>query len=183
MGLAAIVLAGQAAPVFVPPAPPPPRLAHWTAGPVTCGGEKVAWVRAPDPALFMPYGPTAAAPVAYRFTIAADGRTSDIERTTTGYIQGVGDLAPALAASRFAPQARTGCSVVFTSVDEPIATAPIALIFAFAARPQGHCRVRSSTASRRRGAGIASPPHRHRSNGRSRITSRCRSRPARSHGR
>jgi TonB family protein len=112
----------------------------------TCGGQQL-----PSDALVRPrsvvatrFGPSpqAAAQDKYRysFAIGADGRARTIRRDPValyaGYYNDTSDLAPSLAASRFAtgmPQA--DCSVTYTARSLPIEAAPAQLLYELASLP------------------------------------------------
>lgn len=125
--------------------PPPPPIATattqvetWQVGAITCDGAPVAIVRAPAPAGAVGYGvPGRTQRVQYRFTIDATGRPLDVAADRTDWVPFGDDLAPALAAARFAPAARTGCAVAFTSREQPLALVPPPELFALVALAAG----------------------------------------------
>lgn len=124
-------------PIQVPPVPfvaPVAKLLTWRAEPARCGDATVASVAAPRPAAALTFGAPGVQQLSYRFSIAADGRVRDIVKEPAAYVGGGEDIAPALAAARFAPGARTGCTVRFVADAVPVADAPMADVFAFAAR-------------------------------------------------
>ncbi len=153
--------------VSVPPAPPPPpvidmspllrsgsrlpaeqQLLRWTASPALCrdagaGGVRgQPMVRAPEPQRALSWVTYVRRPsLTFDFRIDASGRPLSIRRAVPAaptYVADAQDVAPALAASRFAPGvARSGCTVTFTAVATPISTAPLAEILAFSALPSG----------------------------------------------
>lgn len=110
-------------------------------GPVLCGGSPVAavalarpfpitherWNAAPDAAL-------AGLDYRFSFTLDAEGRPRTIRRITTAsalafYID-TNDLAPALAASRFAAGSPgRACTIAFTLEMSPVDTAPLARLY------------------------------------------------------
>ena len=137
-----------------PPVPPPiielpgvvpgtaasgPSLRTWIAGEVRCGGAVVAPVamQRPDGELAWPYG-GAPKPVTFRFAIDADGRPLSIARDAASTGGPGADLAPALAASRFAAGvARGGCTLTYSPQDATIAQAPLADLIAYSIEPRG----------------------------------------------
>lgn len=134
--IANLVMLAQTVTVQVPTIPPPQaQLARWTVGAAECAGAPVAWVRAPAPIPFIRNAPvTAEVGPTYGFTVDADGRLLDIRRKGAGHVAHGEDLAPALAAAHAAPAGRSGCTVRFTVITEPLATAPIQRVFAYAAQ-------------------------------------------------
>ena len=125
---------------FAPPpviATPAPALARWLPGEVRCADGAVRTIQAPAPRPVLRYGSLVPADAVFGFTVAADGRALDIRATASDRVFWADDLAPSLAAARFAPGARTGCSIRFTAMTQPIATAPMADVFAFAAYQDG----------------------------------------------
>ena len=115
-------------------------------GEVECDGQAVARSGAviPFATTITRYraGPEAVAD-AFRFTFAIDatGRPHLIRRQETprsvGYYVDSGDLAPALAASRFPPGApRPRCSITYRTTTIPVASAPVAALYELASRPE-----------------------------------------------
>lgn len=162
--IATALAAVQVAPA-APPAPPPvvslpvvlrerspgvplapqPQLLRWSMSPVLCreGGGGTPGLRAqpvlttsePQRALawLLPNQPRT---VAFDFRIDASGRPLSIVRATSAYVADAQDLAPALAATRFAPEAeRGGCTVTFTASGTTVAAAPIADVMAYSVFP------------------------------------------------
>ncbi|MEI5686799.1 TonB family protein [Sphingomonas kyungheensis] len=127
----------------VPPAPPiesnRQALLRWVMSPVLChGGERVVAervVRAADPqAAMVSSGMPALTPVAIDFRIDAAGRPLSITPVRAGWRAYGEDVVPALAAARFAAGVeRARCTVTFTPHVEPLATAPVAELIAYAA--------------------------------------------------
>lgn len=119
----------------IPPPPPiaPVQLATWQASAPRCGDTFAKVIRVPAPLGHIRYGPIMEkVELTYSFTIAADGRATDIQRTGTGWVAHVEDLAPALAAARFAGAARTGCTVQFSLVSRPLADVPLDRLLGYA---------------------------------------------------
>lgn len=117
----------------VPPPPPPPGdrpLMLWTAGEMRCAGQPVTPTLLRRPSIQLGWSMTQPRPTTtlrLRFAVNDEGRATGIAREGTGY-SGFddGDVAPALAASRFAagkPQAE--CSVVYTPRLMPMAEATV----------------------------------------------------------
>lgn len=112
------LIAATSSTVSRDPAPPNgQRLVQWTVGPVRCGGTVVDPVRLVRPRPELRYGETTAKTTGLRFRIDANGRPLSIKVTNEpGDFPRSDDLAPALAASRFAAGAdRTDCMVDYTS--------------------------------------------------------------------
>lgn len=99
-----------------PPAPAAAPLVRWTAGEVRCGDETVILIAAVQPNLTADYtGITAEASLAFRFSIDANGRTRGITPLAARFVSRSDDLAPALAAKRFAAgRALADCTVAFS---------------------------------------------------------------------
>ncbi len=130
-----------------PPAATPPYgqvFVTWTVREVHCAGGPAAFTRQPAAMPTLSWaansslGPTTAMkPVEYSFTIDPTGRPIDIKRLAKDYSSSGGDLAPALAVSRFAPDSpRTACSLTMAPDSQPIATAPVASVMAYTMFPQ-----------------------------------------------
>lgn len=110
----------------------------WTTQDVLCAGISVAFIRPPVamPVLGWTIPDSGTKTVAYRFTIDPTGRPLDIARIAKGYVVASEDLAPALAASQFAPGvARIACSLTFVPAPQPIAAAPVASVMAYTMFP------------------------------------------------
>ncbi len=130
-----LIIAAQIVPP--PPIPVPPSagqvaLVAFQPGVVRCGSKVARPVFAPAPNLAQAWGgsPARFGLVTLRFEIADDGRPlsiSEPERAPGMYFD-TSDLAPTLAAWRFAPGARAGCTVTFSPDVQPVATAPIAAV-------------------------------------------------------
>ena len=108
-------------------------------GEVRCGGVVVAAMpmRRPWTSLYWS-SPTADAPkpLAFTFRIAADGRVMSIAREGVVYTPFSEDVAPSLAATRFAPGAeRTGCRVSYTASRTPLAAAPVEDLISYSLNP------------------------------------------------
>lgn len=135
IAILAAALAAQAAPpppvIQVPPVPRAPVpgqwLLHWTMSPVLCrDGGSQSPVRASEPRRAILYynGSRMSATLAFR--IDASGRPLSITRRGAPYLQDGEDIAPALAATQFAPGAdRRGCVVTFIPDVTSVAAAPL----------------------------------------------------------
>ncbi|MCU6452508.1 energy transducer TonB [Sphingomonas sp. A2-49] len=134
-----IVAAALAAPQAVPPpiiaVPSVPRapvpgqwLLHWTMSPVLCRDSRAQpSVMAPEPRRAVLYSNgNGRASATFDFRIDASGRPLSIRRRSNAYLQDSEDLAPALAATRFAPGGeRKDCVVTFTPDVSPVAGASL----------------------------------------------------------
>lgn len=128
--------------VRAPQAPPPPpvlRIARFEAGPVRCAGaeQRTLLREEPFPAgIAYPLRDAAPAPVVFGFRISADGRPFEIRRRGRESQPGldVRDLAPALAAWRFAPgEERRDCEIGFGIDIRPVASADLGVLYRYAA--------------------------------------------------
>lgn len=142
-----------AAQVFVPrPGPghiPPPvstgtrSLVSWTPGDVRCDQGVVTGQARRRPLAHMYWGPPPSPnsapgselrPGVLRFDIDDTGRPLSIRRDGVSYAP---DLAPALAASRFAAgRKRTGCTITYTPHVTPLDQAPVADLIAYTLSPE-----------------------------------------------
>ncbi|RDE05366.1 TonB family protein [Sphingomonas aracearum] len=131
------------APHILPRYPPAlPALAIWRAGAVHCGGNPVAAVRAPNPLpAFSWTTQSNSKPVRFTFRVDAGGRPLGIKAAPDALLYEAPDLAPALAASRFAPAARQDCTVQFDVTRQPIAEAPVELAMAYTVFPTNSVRL------------------------------------------
>ncbi|WP_010186931.1 TonB family protein [Sphingomonas sp. PAMC 26605] len=133
--------------------PPPPveligaapqhvvSVASFRPGPVLCGGSPVAAVALAQPFPITherwnaaPAPPPGALDYRFSFTLDADGRPGTIRRinpaSPLGFYLDSNDLAPALAASRFAPGSPgRRCTIAFTLQLDPVETAPLARLY------------------------------------------------------
>ena len=107
-------------------------LLTWTAGEVRCSGNGSVAVTKPvrplNALVWMPFGDRA---VTLQFDIDDSGRPVSIQDTFAGHH----DLGPSLAATRFAPTARTGCSITFTPNATSLASAEIADLISYTVEP------------------------------------------------
>ena len=122
--------------VIVPSSPPPNRIATFRSGPVRCGDAERVPVRhlEPLPVAVRLAGPVA--PIRFRFRIHSDGRPLGIGRAGAPADPqlDVRDLAPALAAWRFAAgEEAAACEVSFEVRLDSIETADDALLYRYAA--------------------------------------------------
>lgn len=133
--------------------PPPPiqsigepashvvSVASFLPGPALCGGGPVAAVALARPFAVVqerwntvPTAPSTIQDYRYSFTLHADGRPRTIRRIAPSAMQtfyvDTNDLAPALAASRFASGSpRRECTIAFTLELRPIETASLARLY------------------------------------------------------
>jgi TonB family protein len=136
--LAALLFASSAPalPADVAPTPIGPMLVTWSPTTIRCGDIDVAPIRAlrPDPTLGWG-NPPPAAPVVLRFRIDADGRALSIAREGAPYLTN-DDLAPALAAARFAPgAAHRDCRLTYVQEATPLAAADLRDLAAYSLHP------------------------------------------------
>ncbi len=111
--------------------PPQQALHIWTAGEVRCAGQAVPVVSMPRPMPRMGWTRNDPQPaVIYRFGIDETGRTVSIAQYPSAIAYLADDLAPTLAATRFAPgTVRGDCTVAFSRTVAPLtAAAPDDLI-------------------------------------------------------
>ncbi|SDA32203.1 TonB protein C-terminal [Sphingomonas sp. NFR15] len=121
----------------------PGDIVRLAPGKILCAGEPVTPVHLETPfttsVLRNREAATQAAPYALRFAIDADGRAVDIQvdpHPFPGFYIDTDDLAPALAASRFAAgMPRQTCSIAYTAEFVPITDAPLALLYETASAP------------------------------------------------
>jgi len=133
----ALLLLAAPPPAIVTPLPllPAPRIASFEPGPVRCAGAERVPERylAPLPVAVPLSGPVA--PVRLRFRIDREGRPLGIglAGTPADPRLDVRDLAPALAAWRFAPRSAAECEVSFAVRLDSVEDAPDALLYRYAA--------------------------------------------------
>lgn len=135
--LAVIAMAAQLPPV-VTTVRSDRMLQAWIPGDIRCDGAPVAAVMLRRPYLALVYpGAPASAPLSYRFRIDAIGRPLSIERASVsnaGYSQ---DVAPSLAASRFAAgAARRGCTITYTARRTGYAETPTPDLVSYSLNPE-----------------------------------------------
>lgn len=124
-----------APPVIAVDGPMQVSLVTFAPGVVRCGEQLVEPTFIADPLVEQVYAAEGRMlpQMTIRFAIDANGRPISIgqpERSpgAIGFVRG-DDLAPALAAWRFADRAaRTDCRITFTPTATPVATAPFALV-------------------------------------------------------
>jgi TonB family protein len=106
-------------------------------GKVRCGGDPVAAVQWRRPYQTLGWARTPPTPISYRFRIAADGRPLSIAKAIpTSYLFGVEDVAPSLAASRFAPGTERGdCTVTYTPRLTSFAETPVEDLVSYTLNP------------------------------------------------
>ncbi|UZK66764.1 energy transducer TonB [Sphingomonas sp. M1-B02] len=117
-----------------------PTLIQYARTSLRCGDDTVVPLLDVEPFVATGWGgPTASSQaVSLRFRIDATGRPLGIERLGAGgsYLSGAEDLAPALAALRFAlGEARDNCVVRFAPRHIPIPSAPTALLARYYGMP------------------------------------------------
>jgi TonB family protein len=113
-------------------------LLAWMPGPVQCDRTTVPAISLQRPLTWLawPGQREGLASVTYRFRIDASGRPLSITRDGTGYVTGGEDIAPSLAASRFAGgSAHEECAITYTARSTPLALAPIADLMAYTIAP------------------------------------------------
>ncbi|MFT4055384.1 MAG: TonB family protein [Novosphingobium sp.] len=138
--------------VAAPAIPPPPviadefrrsgerGLAAWTPGDVRCGGTGNSGVTVSGDPLRRPLstlgwrGANGQRPVTLRFDIDAGGRPISITREDARFVPN-DDVAPALAASRFPAGAHSACSVTYSVVVTPFATAAVPDLVSYTVTP------------------------------------------------
>lgn len=127
-----------------PPAPTAQRsLVSWTPGDVRCDQGVVTGQALRRPLAHMYWGPPPSPssapgpelhPGVLRFDIDDTGRPLSIRRDGVSYAP---DLAPSLAASRFAAGGkRTGCTITYTPRVTPLDQAPVADLIAYTLSPE-----------------------------------------------
>jgi len=125
----------------VPPvvATPPAerRVLAWIPGEVRCGGEVVAPTAWRRPALALGWSTTSRGTATYRFRIDAEGRPLSITGADNRtYVADGGDIAPSLAATRFAAGAeRTGCVVTYGTRVTGFADTPVPDLVSYSLNP------------------------------------------------
>lgn len=104
-------------PRFGPDGGPPTRmLLSWKPGEAQCDGTPVTHVMLRRPLGELSFGPATRMPsITYTFEIDAAGRPLSIARNSEGSTGFSGDVAPALAASRFAAGARKNCRIAYSA--------------------------------------------------------------------
>lgn len=95
--------------------PPTRMLLSWMPGEAQCDGRQVTHVMLRRPLGELSFGPAKKKPsISYAFEIDAAGRPLSIVRDNEGSTGFSGDVAPALAASRFAAGARKNCRIAYS---------------------------------------------------------------------
>jgi hypothetical protein len=134
-----MLLTGAVAVGDLPPAPPPPTaqqvLMRWMPGEVRCGGGVLAGARALRPHTSLSWSSVIRVPMSYRFRIDEAGRPLSIAREAQVWVDGAEDVAPSLAASRFAPGAARDCTITYTAEPLPIPTVPVADLISYSVTP------------------------------------------------
>ncbi|RXZ35665.1 TonB family protein [Sphingomonas desiccabilis] len=141
---------------FSPPQPPSWQLVAWMPGEVRCGGTAIAaaGVRRPFTAIRWGTGHATPAAATYRFRIDAAGRPLSIRREGMAAPWSE-DVAPSLAASRFAAGApQADCTIRYTLRATPPEETPVGDLISYSLTPQsgklppdGWARIQSPTAS------------------------------------
>lgn len=158
--LAALSPQIPAPPVIVPPIESRTVLIDFQPGKATCDGAPVsATLAQPVPTIAVMGSERTIAPFDLTFRIADDGRALGIAtapRVPNGQYVTADDLQPALAASRFAAgQPRATCSIRYSAIAEPVADAPIALVFRYLALPRTNRYLDAAVSRRAREASPA----------------------------
>ena len=133
----ALLLAANTVPLPVPtPGPLEQQLARWTPGPIRCGDTAIAPVRLSAVQSALHWGVGEANTVTLQFRIDADGRPLSIRTEGASFVPNGEDIAPALAASTFAPgAARTDCRVEYRQQLTPLSQADPADLIAYTLAP------------------------------------------------
>lgn len=109
-----------------------PALLAWSAGEVRCGDAIPQWRSPPIVAPAMNYGVSSGLAMTVTFRIDASGRPLGITMADRAFVPGNEDVAPALAAARFAPGVPlTGCSLRFAAQPVPVAGMPADIATAY----------------------------------------------------
>lgn len=96
--------------------PPQRMLLSWMPGEAQCDGRPVAHVMLRRPLGELGFGPATQMPsISYTFEIDVAGRPLSIARDSKGNSGFSGEVAPALAASRFAAGARKNCRIAYSA--------------------------------------------------------------------
>lgn len=162
----------------LPPAPAPPaivvpaphagphaydasrRLLTWTPGEVRCDSGAVArgfTLRRPLNDLV--YAGARPVPTVLRFAVDAAGRVHSIRRDAPATTPHSGDIAPALAASRFLPgKALEGCSVSYVPARVPLGEAAFDDLVSYSMSPHSGRLPREGWARIERGSDCANSP-------------------------
>lgn len=125
-------------------------LGRWNPGPVRCGETVVAPVRLSAVQPWLRWGPGEPRTVTLYFRIDADGRPLSIRVEGASFVANTEDIAPALAASTFAPgAARTDCRIEYRQQVVPLTQADPTDLIAYSLaptsgplRPEGWERIR-----------------------------------------
>lgn len=157
-GVSTLAVAQRVPPQPGPPPPPPviaaphagsvraapmerQALIVWQAGEAQCGNAPVRAVRPPNPLPGMGWSRAGAdKPIRFTFRLDASGRPLGIKAEPEALLFEGQDLAPSLAASRFAPGVREGCTVSFQATRQPIDTVPVELAMAYTIFPTSGTR-------------------------------------------
>ncbi|MGT2513558.1 hypothetical protein ACVOMT_04250 [Sphingomonas panni] len=111
-------------------------LGRWNPGPVRCGETVVAPVRLSAVQPWLRWGPGEPTTVTLQFRIDSDGRPLSIRAEGTSFVPNSDDIAPALAASTFAPGTpRTDCRIDYRQQVVPLAQADPADLIAYSLAP------------------------------------------------
>ena len=134
--LATVVVQGTppAPPVIF--APPTQRLQRWMPGDARCGDTILPSAQIRRPYVALQWGTTTAAPRVYRFRIDATGRPYSISIDPLTSDGSTGDIAPSLAASRFAVTRALGdCQVTYTADPMSLDEAPVGDLISYSLNP------------------------------------------------
>jgi len=137
MTIASLALLMVATTVPIPlPGAPAQHLVRWTAGPVRCGDTVIDPIHLSPVQPGLRWGSSETRAVTLRFRIDTSGRPLTIRRDSTTYASDIDDIAPALAASTFAPGAARGdCSVDYQLLSTPLAQADRTDLIAYSLAP------------------------------------------------
>ncbi|HEX8553478.1 MAG TPA: TonB family protein [Sphingomonas sp.] len=120
------------------PASPVPerRIQAWLPGEVRCGGEVVAASMWRRPYIALVQGSSVPQPVRVSFRIDASGRPLSIAKSGSAYAPYGDDIAPSLAASRFAGSGeRSDCLVTYTARITSFAETPTEDLISYTLNP------------------------------------------------
>lgn len=154
------MLAAAAVAQGIPPAPrvhgSREMLTTWRVAEMQCGGEPIRPVQLPKPYPAVDWRENGG-DVRLAFRIDATGRPLGIEGGAE--LGDASDLAPALAASRFAAgEERRDCTVEFSATCTPIAEAPVSDVIAYTIFPSNQPSRAAWDRVRPEGTCVAPPP-------------------------
>lgn len=126
--------------IMAPPAAPGAGtervLFGWMPDAAQCDGTPVGHLVVRRPWGSLSYGlPKTPPSLTYAFEIDATGRPLSITREGEGFVSFGGDVAPALAASRFAPGVRKNCRITYTADAKTLTAAAVADLVSYTITP------------------------------------------------